>query len=190
MKTKFDSDQCFYHNLNFCKIQPIKQYTFARLHCGEGGINLLFDTMRYEGAFFTRKEEVIKLLKIMEDEFPILNTFDCVLGAYGKHTWTHERLMSMMKFEELLHTEAFTLPLSVDIAPSQPLRYRSEITLHDVTPAQIVQAMCINKAYPVNESEAGQLLNKNTLKSFTLGKMFPEQKEWRIKEVLHEDYSL
>lgn len=169
--------------------EALKYFNYAVLHTR--GLNLVFDIMRYDSAFFARRSDVDLVLRVMADyQSHHMQPFSLLLGKYdyrGKTmpNWTPVRLLSHQEFEEITDPLAlYDLGSSfTDLKPPKPLRVRSELEITGTLP-YIIETMFLNKAFPNHETNSGEIDRQfhEPNKSFTtqLANFQYDEKNWTL----------
>lgn len=145
----------FQSNVSYDKLAtPYTKINFAILH--SRGLGHVFDTLRYDSAFFAKKEEVEKVVEASRNYINggfASQEFTMVLGKYDwpralKHSWTPARLLRCQRYE---------FP---DVQPEHrkvgKLKYKSVATVTGQLP-DILKVMFKNNALPASERESGVL---------------------------------
>lgn len=106
-------------------ISPYTHYAYATLRTR--GMYHVFDTMRYESAFFINAANVEDICAaIRADEF-FEHPTEIILGryAFSKDPWTDSRLLNDQEFGRLRLSDLFTLSCSlIEPKPKRLLKYK------------------------------------------------------------------
>jgi hypothetical protein len=134
-------------------------FNFALLKCR--GTNEVFNTLRYERAFFARSADVNRLRQLMgAAATAILTELELLIAAYSWNNrphWTYGRLLSTMSLTELKPHELYDLNADFTIAKAaKRLKVRSDITVEGTAP-EIMQFMLENRGMPAREEDAHRL---------------------------------
>jgi hypothetical protein len=123
------------------------------------GINMFFDTMRYENAFFGRRADVDRIKALLERGLDAtLETFEALIVKYGeaskRNLWTFPRLLSDMSIDEVAVADVIPLDCIVQSAkPVSRLSFCNEVQITGMAP-EIIEQMFVNRAVLVNEGDA------------------------------------
>lgn len=169
---------------------PYSHYNYVQLDCR--GIGHLFDTMRYEHAFFARKKDIEEIITAF-NATPlslISRSFSIILCKYtwssGKKitNWWPQRLLSTMKYNYIDDIEVWNVSKdsqedqsNFHLAQANPkLKWENTQQFIETFP-NLLKSMYHNNACPASEGEARQLeqaIYKNptdtyivTLRNFT-----------------------
>ena len=172
-------------------VDAYKHFNYAILH--SRGLAHVFDTMRYDSAFFTRTEDLIKIIHDLKSGESPFNRYSLLLAKYdykgitqAAWHWTHTRLLSNQEFEVI--TDPSTLyelnSEFVELKPSKPLAVRTTVEFTGDVP-QILQVMFDNKAFPADEASAHRIEQEfggwcKTPFTVTLANYQETKKFWRI----------
>lgn len=140
--------------------RPVSGYTKYHYALLRGhGIRQLFDTLRYENAFFCRRADV-ELLKhrMAEGERKAftepIEVMICQIGSGRKPNWTYGRLLTSQQLKELPLEDV--IRGEADFTQSKPTSRIRAINEVEVTGTlvDVLEAMFINNACPAEESGA------------------------------------
>lgn len=169
----------------YSKVLPWKYFNYALLH--SRGLMHVFDTMRYDKAFFARRSDVEAIQQIIgDDSAHVLRPFTILLGCFDERGktrpgWTHERLLSDQELKEI-DSLAELYELNADhtaFKPTAAVNYESRLEITALL-RQVLDIMYANKAFPDTEGDAHRIEQafyspteelKVSLRTFTIGKM-------------------
>lgn len=136
------------------KVEPYKRLHVARFRTG---IHNLFDTLRYDHAFFARKSDVDILIESVErdGERVILGSFSLLIAQYAESRpgWTYAKLLHDQQLDEL--DGAALYDLHADFTDTRPkgLKHCNTVTVTG-TFRELVLMMHANRAIPDSEKDA------------------------------------
>lgn len=166
----------------------MKYYNFALLH--SRGLSHVFDTMRYDSAFFARKSDVTHILEAVKKYGEAMtHRFSILLAKYDwrgatQPNWTPQRLLSDQEFQEISISETYDQNADFhEPRPPKPLKVMTELEITGTLP-YILQVMYDNRAYPAHEPcahaiERAFYSEEQTL-TVTLANYQAAQNYWRL----------
>lgn len=174
------------------KLDGFSYYNYALLHTR--GYNHVFDMMRYDRAFLTRKSDLDDMLSASENylvngALKIRAILLCRYDWRGKTrpNWTHPRLLSNMEYEQIDDpTALYSLNSDfIELKPSRALNIKSEMNI-SAPLSDVLKVMYKNRAMPSEERDA-HLIERAFSKdvtdqniTVTLTNFNSQEKDWNL----------
>lgn len=148
--------------MEYCDLgDSYRYYNYAKLHTNT--LNHVFDTMRYDRAFFVRWKDVEKV--ISQNPIDIFDRYIFLLAKYDwkgatRPGWTPGRLLSSQEYE-FVHdpSELYLLNADFNEFHARPTLKISTICEVEGNLSQICKTMFANRAMPSTEVDARALEN-------------------------------
>jgi hypothetical protein len=162
LRSNQQENQIMDQKITHRKTEPIGYYNYAILH--SRGLDNVFNTMRYDSAFFARRADFERIVQSLQNYGEALtHRFTILLAKYDwsgitKAHWTPARLLSDQEYEQI-HSAQSLYELNSEMTtlrPTKPLKWKSELEITDTLP-RILQAMFDNQAFPSDEGSAHQI---------------------------------
>lgn len=147
----------------YSPIDGYKTLNYALLH--STGLSHVFDTLRYERAYLTRKTDLARLVEVAKGDglAHVAGRYTLLLAKFDwkgptKASWTDARLMSGMEFQridDMMRLMELGLE-SPDFAPKDKPKFRADVEITG-TVEHVLTTMFLNKAFPCDEGDSHRL---------------------------------